>query len=65
MHGNQGHNDGEHFDFCDEHDIDSVNTVKRDPPLPFVFGDTKCKTKKEQKKSQNMVQRLFLEQNKA
>ena len=38
MHGDRGCNDGEHFDFCDDHDTDSVNAVKGGLPLPFVFG---------------------------
>ena len=50
MHGNRGFNGDECFEFCDDHDVDSVNACKRAPPLPFVFGNTKNKTKTMQKK---------------
>jgi len=51
MHGNRGFNGDEHFEFCDDHDVDSVDTCKRAPPLPFVFGNAKHKTKTVQKKT--------------
>ena len=62
MHCNQGFNGNKCFEFCDNHDVDSVNACKRAPPLPFVFGNAKCKTKTVQKRCQNVVQKLFVDQ---
>ena len=55
MHSDQGFNDGECFDFCDKHDIDSVNTVKRGHPCLLFLVTPSAKQRKNKKRSQKMV----------